>query len=74
MSTGKLVGLLIAWVFAALAIAVVASIVFTEFLRVIGLVESGQPSYSWALNGIAAVVFVGVVAVPFVFRDRFTQN
>jgi heme exporter protein D len=74
MSTLKLVGLFAAWVLAAVAIAVVAAIVLTEFLDLIGVVESGQPSYSWAINGIALVVFVALVAVPVVFRGRFIDD
>ena len=67
----KLIGLLVAWVLAAVAIAVVVAIVLTELLRLTPLVESGESSYAIALNGIVAVVFVGLVAVPIVFRRRF---
>ncbi len=74
MSTPKLVGLLVAWALAAIAIAVVAAIVLTEFLDLIGVVESGQPSYSWAINGIALVVFVVLVAMPFLLRGRLVDT
>lgn len=74
MSTSKLIGLAIAWALASISIAVVAAIVFTEFLDVVGLVESGRSSYTWTINGIALVVFVVLVAVPVVFRKRFTEE
>ncbi len=74
MSTLKLLGLGIAWILAAIAIAIVTSIVATEALDLIGVVESGRPSYSWALNGIALVVFIGLLAVPFLLRDRFESD
>jgi len=67
MSTPKLVGLLVAW-------ALAAAIVLTEFLDLIGVVESGQPSYSWAINGIALVVFVVLVAMPFLLRGRLVDT
>jgi len=71
MSTLKLLGLGIAWVLTAIAIAVVFAIVLTELLGAIGVVESGRSSYSWAINGIALFVFVVLVALPFLLRDRF---
>jgi hypothetical protein len=74
MSMPKLIGFLIAWVLAAIAIAVVTAIVLTEFLDVVGVVESGQPSYDRTINGTALVVFVALVAVPVVFRKRFTED
>jgi hypothetical protein len=70
----KLIGFLIAWVLAAIAIAVVTAIVLTEFLDVVGVVESGEPSYSWTINGVALGVFVALVAVPFAFRKRFVET
>lgn len=70
MSTPKLIGLLVAWVLASVTIAVVAAIVVTELLDVIGVVESGQRSYSWAINVIALGVFIALVSVPFLLRDR----
>ncbi|GMQ94492.1 MAG: hypothetical protein BMS9Abin12_1985 [Acidimicrobiia bacterium] len=70
MSTPKLIGLLVAWVLASVTIAVVAAIVITELLDVIGVVESGQRSYSWAINVIALGVFIALVSVPFLLRDR----
>ena len=74
MSTLKLIGFALAWVLASVAIAVVVAIVFTELLDVVGLVESGQPSYSRATNGIAAVAFIVLVAVPFLLRNRLTAG
>lgn len=74
MSTLKLIGLAIAWALAAIAVAVVAAIVLTEFLDVVGLVESGHPSYTWTINGVALAIFLALVAVPVVFRKRFTED
>jgi hypothetical protein len=71
MSTLKLIGLGIAWMLAAFAIAVVVAILATELLDVIGVVESGEASYSFAINAILLVVFAGLVMVPFIFRGRF---
>ncbi|MDK1010698.1 MAG: hypothetical protein QGM46_07610 [Actinomycetota bacterium] len=74
MSTVKLVALGVAWVLAALAVAVVTAIVLTELLRVVGVVEAGGSSYAIALNGVAVVVFVVLVSVPILFRKRFTDD
>lgn len=74
MSTVKLVVLGVAWVLAALAVAVVTAIVLTELLRVVGVVEAGGSSYAIALNGSAVVVFVVLVSVPILFRKRFTDD
>ena len=63
--------LMAAWVVASVMIALVGAIVGTEVLRWVGLVEADTTSYSVALNGIFLVVLVALVAVPFVFRDRF---
>jgi hypothetical protein len=73
MSTWKLVGLTIAWILASVAIAVVVSIVLTELLVLVGLIDWGTPEYSWAINGIALAMFVVVVSVPIFFRKRFTS-
>lgn len=70
MSTLKLLGLAAAWAFASVAIAVLFAVVLAELLDVIGLVESGQESYSWALDGIALVTFLLLLAVPFFLRRR----
>ena len=69
----KLVGLGIAWALASIAIAYVAAILGTELLDVVGIVESGESSYTIAINAILLVVFVGLVLVPFVFRNRFVD-
>ncbi|GMQ97958.1 MAG: hypothetical protein BMS9Abin17_0462 [Acidimicrobiia bacterium] len=63
----------VAWVFASVAIGVVTAILVTEALSLIGIVDSGESSYSVSLNVISVVVFVGVVAVPVVFRERFVD-
>lgn len=73
MSTLKLVGLAIAWAFASIAIAYVASILITEFFDVIGIVESGEASYTIMINAVLIAVFVGLVLIPFVFRGRFVD-
>jgi hypothetical protein len=73
MSTWKLVGLMAGWVLAAIAIAVVASIVLTEFLVLVGLIDWATPQYAWAINGFALVMFLGLVSVPLVFRSRFVD-
>ncbi len=70
MSTLKILGLAAAWALASVPIAVVFAVVLTELLHVIGLVESGQESYSWALDGIALVTFLLLLAVPFLLRRR----
>jgi len=74
MSTLKLIGLLIAWVFAAVAIALVTAIVVVELLAAVGIVQAGQPSYTVAISTIAVLVFGAVALVPFVFRKRFTAD
>jgi hypothetical protein len=73
MSGLKLGMFIVAWVFASVAIAVVTAIVLTEALSLTGVVDSGESSYSVSLNVISIVVFVGVVAVPVVFRGRFVD-
>lgn len=73
MPTWKLILLFVAWLFASVMIAVVIAILGTEVLRLVGIVESGESSYSVALNVLFGVVFVALVAVPFVFRRRFTS-
>jgi hypothetical protein len=74
MSTWKLIGLTVAWILASVAIAVVISIVLTELLVLVGLVDWGTPEYSRAINGIALAAFVAVVSVPILFRKRFTDS
>ena len=73
MPTWKLILLFVAWLLASVMIAVVIAILGTEVLRLVGIVESGESSYSVALNVLFGVVFVALVAVPFVFRRRFTS-
>lgn len=64
----------IAWFFVSVFIAVVAAIVATELARVIGVVETGESSYSAVLNLVFVVVFVALLAVPIVFRKRFATS
>ncbi|MGI9528583.1 MAG: hypothetical protein ACR2NG_02645, partial [Acidimicrobiia bacterium] len=64
----------VAWAFVAAFIGVVTAIVGTEVLRVIGVVDSNNDSYQISINVIWAVVFVVVLAVPFVFRARFVAD
>ena len=73
MSTARVIGLLIAWTLASIMIAVVTAIVATEVLRLVGLVETGESSYSIAINTVFVIVLVVLVAVPFVFRRRFER-
>jgi hypothetical protein len=72
MPTWKILLLMGAWVLASVMIALVTAIVGTEVLEWVGLVEADAPSYSVALNGIFLVVLVALIAVPFVFRNRFS--
>jgi hypothetical protein len=71
MPTWKVLLLMAAWVLASVMMALVSAIVGTEVLTWLGLVESDTTSYSVALNGIFLIVLVALVAVPFVFRNRF---
>lgn len=73
MSTSRVIFLLIAWTLASVMIAVVTAIVATEVLRLFGLVDTGESSYSIAINTVFAVVLVALIAVPFVFRKRFER-
>lgn len=72
MPTRKLIWMSLLWLLASVMIAVVTAIVAVELLRLLGAVESGAQSYTVALNVVFAIVFVVLVLVPFVFRDRFT--
>lgn len=74
MPTWKIILMLIAWVFVAAFIGVVSAIVGTEILRLIGVVDDNNDSYQISINVIWALVFVAVVAVPFVFRGRFVAD
>ena len=66
MSTARVIGLLIAWTLASIMIAVVTAIVATEVLRLVGLVETGESSYSIAIN----TVFVIVLVVRSLYREK----
>jgi hypothetical protein len=74
MPAWKLIGLMIGWVLASVAIAIVMSIVLTESLVLVNLVDWGSPEYAWAINGIALVMFVTLICVPIVFRKRFVEH
>jgi Na+/H+ antiporter NhaD/arsenite permease-like protein len=73
VGTLKLIGLGIAWMLASIAIAVVAAMLGTELLDVVGVVESGETSYTVAINSILVLVFVGLILIPFLLRDRFVD-
>jgi hypothetical protein len=74
MSTGKLIVLTIAWVFASITIGVVVGVFLTEILVVMGLVDNGSREYTISLNIIAFSAFAVVVVVPLAFRKRFTAD
>ncbi len=74
MPTWKIILMLVAWAFVAAFIGVVTAIVGTEILRLIGVVDGNDDSYQISINVIWAVVFVVVLAVPFVFRARFVAD
>ncbi|MGI9666824.1 MAG: hypothetical protein ACR2N2_06945 [Acidimicrobiia bacterium] len=74
MPTWKIIGMAIAWAFAAGFIAVVTAILVAEVLRLVGIVDSGDGSYGVSLNIVFGVVFVALLAVPVVFRRRFAQK
>jgi hypothetical protein len=52
---------------------VVTAAVVAEALRLIGVVDTDS-GYPIALNVTFGVVFVALVAVPFVFRRRFSSR
>ena len=72
--TWKIIAMAIAWALASAFIGVVAAIVAVEVLRLVGIVDSGDDSYRLALNIVFFVVFVALLAVPLVFRKRFTDE
>jgi hypothetical protein len=74
MSTGKLIVLTIAWIFASITIGVIVGVLLTEILVLTGLVDNGSREYTISLNVIAFSAFAVVVSVPFVFRKRFTAE
>lgn len=71
MSNSKLIWYSIGWFLASVMIGVVTSIVVTEMLSLTPWVETGESSYRVTLNVVFLLVVVVLVAVPFVFRDRF---
>ena len=71
MTNKKLIWYSIGWFLASVMTAVVAAIVLTEVVALTPLVESGETSYSVALNAIFLVILIVLCAVPFVFRERF---
>jgi len=73
MPAWKLLMMIVAWVLASITIAIVASIVLTEFLVLAGLINWGTPEYAWSLNAMALVLFLALVSVPIVFRKRFDE-
>lgn len=73
MSTVRVIAYFAAWLVASVMIAVVAAIIVVEVVRLAGFAQSGTSSYRWVLNATFLVVLVGLVAVPFVFRDRFNR-
>ncbi len=72
MSTGKLIVFSVAWILASLTMGVVVGVLVTEILRLVGVVETGSSGYSLSLNVVTFSTFVALLAVPFVFRRRFT--
>ena len=74
MTTRKLVLMFVAWLFAAGAIAIIAAVVMTEILSLIGVVDRSEPSYGLSLNLVTGVTFVALASVPFVFRTRFVAE
>jgi len=73
MSTLRVIAYFAAWVVASVMIAVVAAIIVVEVARLAGFAQSGTSTYRWVLNVTFFVVVVALVAVPFVFRDRFNR-
>lgn len=71
MPTSRLVWYSIGWFLASVMIAVVTAIVGTEMLSLTPWVQTGESSYRWTLNVLFLVVLVALIAVPFVFRERF---
>lgn len=72
MSNGKLIWYSVGWFLACVMVGVVTSIVVTEMLSLTPWVETGESSYRVTLNVVFLVVVVALMAVPFVFRDRFS--
>ena len=60
----------IGWFLASVMIAVVGAIVVTEILSVTPLVDTGESSYRLTLNLVFLIVLIGLIAVPFVFKER----
>jgi hypothetical protein len=74
MSTGKLIVLTIAWVFASITIGIVVGVILTEILVLTRLVDNGSREYTISLNIFAFSAFAVVVVVPLVFRNRFAAE
>jgi len=74
MSTAKLLLMVLAWVLASVMISVATAVVVTEIFRAVGLVESGATSYTVSINAVFVIVLGALLAVPFVFRRRFTTK
>jgi hypothetical protein len=74
MSTGKLIVLTIAWVFASITIGIVVGVILTEILVLTRLVDNGSREYTVSLNIIAFSAFAVVVTLPLVFRKRFAVD
>ncbi len=74
MPTRRLIAFIIGWFFASVAIGVVTAIVGTEILRLLGLFNTGDAGYRASLNIITFGTFAALVAVPIVFRGRFTPS
>jgi hypothetical protein len=74
MSTGKLIVLTIAWVFASITIGIVVGVILTEILVLTRLVDNGSREYTASLNIIAFSAFAVVVTLPLVFRKRFVVD
>ena len=71
MSNSRLIWYSIGWFLASVMIAVVGAIVVTEILSVTPLVDTGESSYRLTLNLVFLIVLIGLIAVPFVFKERF---
>lgn len=74
MSSGKLIVLTVAWIFASIAIGVIVGVLLTEVLVLVGLVDTGSREYTISLNIIAFSSFAVVVVIPLIFRRRFATE
>ena len=71
MTTPRLILMFAAWLHAAGAIAVTVGVVVTEILVLVGVVSRSGAGYGRSLGVPTAAVFVVLVLVPFLWRDRF---